>query len=84
MDHHSKQTAVQNEHIISVQSVSRSMTSSNNQKEISGATWGWGEGATERHTHTPVADLGFWKAGGEFLEGRGDSRQKPIFEAHLR
>jgi len=31
-----------------------------------------------------VADLGFWRGGGQFFEGKGGCRQKPLFEAHLR
>jgi hypothetical protein len=31
-----------------------------------------------------VADLEIFKGGGDFFEGRGDYREKPFFEAHLR
>ncbi len=31
-----------------------------------------------------VPDLEIFKGGGDFFEGRGDYREKPFFEAHLR
>jgi hypothetical protein len=41
-------------------------------------------GEKKNDRYLTVADLGFWKGGGTFFEGRGCGQQKIFFRVHSR